>query len=103
MAATTDIPVANVFQPGSTAKVLTVAAALEHGGQTPMSTYTVPDQIVVDGFSFHDAEYHPTVKYTIAGILANSSNDGMVQVVQHVSPQVQYDCCGPSGSASPPG
>jgi cell division protein FtsI (penicillin-binding protein 3) len=89
-AATTDIPVQNVFQPGSTAKVITVAAALERGGQTPMSTYTVPDQIVVDRFAFHDGDYHPTQRYTIAGILADSLNDGMVQVVQHVSPQVQY-------------
>jgi cell division protein FtsI (penicillin-binding protein 3) len=90
LAATIDIPVANVFQPGSTGKVITVAAALEHGGQTPMSAYTVPDSIVVDGFPFHDAEVHPTLRYTIAGILANSSNVGMVQVVQHVSPKVQY-------------
>jgi cell division protein FtsI (penicillin-binding protein 3) len=89
-AATADIGVANVFAPGSTAKVITVAAALEHGGQTPTSAYTIPDQIVVDGYPFRDAETHPTVRYTVAGILARSSNVGMVQVVQHVSPQVQY-------------
>lgn len=90
VAATTDIPVENVFQPGSTAKVITAAAALERGGQTPMSTYTVPDSIVVDGFAFRDGETHPTARYTIAGIVADSLNDGMVQVVQHVSPQIQY-------------
>jgi cell division protein FtsI (penicillin-binding protein 3) len=44
----------------------------------------------VDGFPFHDAEYHPTERWTIAGIIAHSSNVGMVQVVQHVSPQTQY-------------
>ena len=87
---TRDIPVSNVFEPGSTAKVVTVAAAFERGGQTPMSVYRVPDNITIDGFPFHDAEFHPTVHYTIAGILANSSNVGMVQVVQHVSPAVQY-------------
>jgi len=103
LAATTDIPVANVFQPGSTGKVLTIAAAFEHGGQTPMSTYTVPDQIVVDGFPFHDAEFHPTERYTIAGILANSSNDGMVQVVQHVSPEVQYQMLRSFGLGEPTG
>jgi cell division protein FtsI (penicillin-binding protein 3) len=103
LAATADIPVANVFQPGSTGKVITVAAALEHGGQTPMSTYTVPDHIVVDGFPFHDAETHPTLRYTIAGILANSSNDGMVQVVQHVSPQVQYQMFRSFGIGQPTG
>ncbi len=90
LAGTTDLPVSDVFDPGSTAKVITAAAALEHGGQTPMSTYTVPDQIVIDGYPFHDAEYHPTERLTIAGIIANSSNVGMVQVVQHVTPQTQY-------------
>jgi len=88
---TADLPVSDVFDPGSTAKVITAAAAFEHGGQTPMSAYTVPDQIVIDGFPFHDAEYHPTERWTIAGIIAHSSNVGMVQVVQHVSPQTQYD------------
>jgi cell division protein FtsI (penicillin-binding protein 3) len=103
VAATTDIPVQNVFQPGSTAKVITAAAAMERGGQTPMSTYTVPDQIDVDGFSFHDGEYHPTQRYTIAGIIANSLNDGMVQVVQHVSPQIQYDYLRAFGLGEPTG
>jgi cell division protein FtsI (penicillin-binding protein 3) len=103
VAETADIPVQDVFQPGSTAKTITVAAALEHGGQTPMSTYTVPDQIVVDGFAFHDGEYHPTARYTIAGILANSLNDGMVQVVQHVSPQLQYQYFRAFGIGEPTG
>jgi cell division protein FtsI (penicillin-binding protein 3) len=103
VAATTDIPVQDVFQPGSTAKVITAAAAFEHGGQTPMSAYTVPDQIVVDGFSFHDGDYHPTARYTIAGIIANSLNDGMVQVVQHVSPQIQYQYLRAFGLGQPTG
>ena len=91
LASTVDMPVTDVFDPGSTAKVITVAAALEHGGQTPMSAYTVPGQIVWHGFTFHDADYHPTERLTIAGILVHSSNVGMVQVAQHISPQVQYD------------
>jgi len=90
LADTTDMPVSNVFDPGSTAKVITAAAAMEHGGQTPMSAYTVPESINIDGYSFHDAEYHPTEKWTIAGIIAHSSNVGMVQVAQHISPQRQY-------------
>jgi cell division protein FtsI (penicillin-binding protein 3) len=92
MASTTNISVANVFAPGSTLKPVTVAAALEKGGQTPMSAYTIPPQITLDGqYTFHDAEWHPTVRYTIAGILANSSNVGMVQVAQHITAQQQYD------------
>jgi cell division protein FtsI (penicillin-binding protein 3) len=92
LAQTTNISVADVFAPGSTLKPVTVAAALEKGGQTPMSAYTIPDQIVIDHqFTFHDAEIHPTVRYTIAGIVANSSNVGMVQVAQHITPMQQYD------------
>jgi cell division protein FtsI (penicillin-binding protein 3) len=88
---TSNISVANVFAPGSTLKPVTVAAALEDGGQTPMSTYTIPYSITMDGlYNFHDAEYHPTVRYTIAGILAHSSNVGMVQVAQHITPEQQY-------------
>ncbi len=91
-AATTNIAVANVFAPGSTLKPVTAAAALEKGGQTPLSAYTVPYSIKMDGlYTFHDAEFHPTVRYTIAGILAHSSNVGMVQVAQHITPQQQYD------------
>jgi cell division protein FtsI (penicillin-binding protein 3) len=95
--------VGNVFQPGSTAKVISVAAALERGGQTLMSPYTVPYSIIENGFPFHDAELHPTWRLTIAGILANSSNVGMVQVVQHISRQEQYDYYRAFGLGEPTG
>jgi cell division protein FtsI (penicillin-binding protein 3) len=103
LAATANASVANVWQPGSTGKVITVAAALERGGQTPMSPYTVPYQITVQGYPFHDAEVHPTERLTIAGILANSSNVGMVQVVKHVSPAVQYSYLRAFGLGKPTG
>ncbi|MGH3275166.1 MAG: peptidoglycan D,D-transpeptidase FtsI family protein, partial [Streptosporangiaceae bacterium] len=91
VAATRDIAAENVFAPGSTLKPVTVAAALEQGGMTPLTTYIVPDHINVHGFEFHDAEHHPASRYTIAGILANSLNDGMVQIVQRITPRQQYD------------
>lgn len=91
-AATANIGVANMFAPGSTLKPVTVAAALEKGGQTPMSAYTIPYSIKMDGlYTFHDGEIHPTLRYTIAGILAHSSNVGMVQVARHITPLQQYD------------
>jgi len=103
-AATTNISVANAFAPGSTLKPITVAAALEKGGQTPMSAYTIPYSITMDGqYTFHDGESHPTVRYTIAGILAHSSNVGMVQVAQHITPTQQYDYLRAFGLGSPSG
>ena len=90
LAPTVDLPVAGIFPPGSTAKVITAAAALDHG-ETPLTRYRVPQQITIGGYTFHDAEYHPTEQLTLAGVVAHSSNVGMVQVAHHVTPQVQYD------------
>jgi cell division protein FtsI (penicillin-binding protein 3) len=101
--ATSNLAVQNIFEPGSTAKVITAAAAMETGGQTITSTYTVPDAINIGDFTFHDAEYHPVERWTIAGILAHSSNDGMVQVVGHVPPQTQYDYLRAFGLDAPTG
>ena len=63
----------------------------------------MPYQITVHGFPFHDAEAHPTERLTVAGILAESSNVGMVQVVKHVPPQVQYDYLRAFGLGQPTG
>jgi cell division protein FtsI (penicillin-binding protein 3) len=87
----TDIPVQNIFQPGSTAKVITASAAFERGGQTPMSPYNIPYEIVRGGQVIHDAEWAPGERFTIAGIITHSSNIGMSQVVQHVPQQTQYN------------
>ncbi len=104
LAATQDLPVSAVFPPGSTAKVITAAAALERGHQTPMSPYTVPEQITVGGgYTFHDADPHPTERLTLAGVLAHSSNVGMVQVAEHISPQVQYQYYRAFGIGAPSG
>jgi cell division protein FtsI (penicillin-binding protein 3) len=89
LASTIDLPVQAVFPPGSTAKVITAAAALEHG-QTLMTRYTVPGEINIHGFTFHDADPHPTERLTLAGVVAHSSNVGMVQVADRMSEQVQY-------------
>jgi cell division protein FtsI (penicillin-binding protein 3) len=99
----TDIAVQDEFQPGSTAKVITAAAAFEHGGQTPMSAYTIPYQINEGGQIIRDAEWGPGERYTIAGIIAHSSNVGISQVAAHVTPQVQYDYLRAFGLGQPSG
>jgi cell division protein FtsI (penicillin-binding protein 3) len=103
MSQVTDIAVQDEFQPGSTAKVMTAAAAFEHGGQTPMSAYNIPAQIVEGGQLIHDAEWAPGERYTIAGIIAHSSNIGMSQVAAHITPQVQYDYLRAFGLGQPSG
>ncbi len=90
LSATKDIALENVFEPGSTAKVITAAAAFQYAGQTPRTSYVVPDVKYWHGAWYRDAESHPTQRYTIAGIIAHSLNDGMIQVADHVTPADQY-------------
>jgi cell division protein FtsI (penicillin-binding protein 3) len=99
----TDLPVQAQFQPGSTAKVITASAALERGGQTPMSAYDIPYQIRKGGQYIHDAHWAPGERYTIAGIIAHSSNVGMSQVAEHISEQTQYDYLRSFGLGQPTG
>ena len=100
---TNDIPDSYMFDPGSTAKVITAAAAFEQGGQTPMSAYNIPSVLYRGGQAIHDAEWSPDERYTIAGIIANSSNIGMSQVVSHVPEQTQYDYLKAFGLGQPTG
>ena len=100
---TTNLAVQAEFQPGSTAKVMTAAAAFEHGGQTPMSAYNIPYQIREGGQYIRDAEWAPGERYTIAGIIAHSSNIGISQVAQHISEQTQYDYLRAFGLGQPTG
>jgi cell division protein FtsI (penicillin-binding protein 3) len=103
VAQATDLPVQNIFEPGSTAKVITAAAALEHGGLTPMSAYDIPYGILKGGQVIHDAEWRPGERYTLSGIIANSSNVGMAQVASTITPQLQYQYLRNFGLGQPTG
>ena len=84
--------VAVTYEPGSTAKVITMAAVLEAGLATPTSQFVVPYQYTVpNGQTFKDSHEHPDLKLTLAGILAQSSNTGTVMVGQNLPPQVRID------------
>ena len=72
--------VQDVYEPGSTGKVITVAAALEEGTTTPTNVYTIPNTFKSGGRVFHDDKNHKTEHLTTAGVLAVSSNIGAIQI-----------------------
>ena len=72
--------VQDVYEPGSTGKVITVAAALEEGSTTPTSVYKIPNTLKAGGRLFHDDKNHKTEMLTTAGVLAVSSNIGAIQI-----------------------
>jgi cell division protein FtsI (penicillin-binding protein 3) len=82
--------VQDVYEPGSTGKVMTMAAAIEEKKVTPTSIFTVPYMLKVSNTKFHDHEKHPTQKLTTTGILAVSSNTGTIKVAEKLGDNVLY-------------
>ena len=83
--------VQDVYEPGSTGKVMTMAAALEEKTITPTSVFTVPYMIKRGGSTFHDHEKHATQQLTTSGILAVSSNTGTIKVGETMSHDTLYN------------
>lgn len=77
----------DVFEPGSTAKVMTVAAALEDKKVTPEQPVIIPNRLKRFDTSFKDSHDHPTLNATVAGALAESSNIGTVLIGETLEPK----------------
>ena len=82
--------VQDVYEPGSTGKVMTMAAALEEKTVSPTTVFTVPYMLKRGGEAFHDHEKHPIQHLTTSGILAVSSNTGTIQVGETLSHDTLY-------------
>ena len=83
--------VQDVYEPGSTGKVMTMAAALEEKTVSPTTVFTVPYMLRRGGSNFHDHEKHPIQHLTTSGILAVSSNTGTIQVGETLSHDTLYN------------
>ena len=83
--------VQEVYEPGSTGKVITVAAAMQEGLVTPQSIFTIPYKMKVADEYFHDHEKHPTQRLTTTGLLAVSSNTGSIQIGQKLGKETLYN------------
>jgi cell division protein FtsI (penicillin-binding protein 3) len=82
--------VQDVYEPGSTGKVITYAAALEEKKLTANSVYTVPYSMKVAGTKFSDHERHPTQRLTATGALAVSSNTAAIEIGQQLGSKTLY-------------
>ncbi|MGV9943115.1 peptidoglycan D,D-transpeptidase FtsI family protein [Streptomyces sp. NPDC003401] len=68
----------DAFEPGSTAKVMSMAAVLEENAATPLTHVTVPNRLHRGDRLFQDDIDHPTWYLTLNGVLAKSSNIGTI-------------------------
>ncbi|HEX2045342.1 MAG TPA: penicillin-binding protein 2 [Gaiellaceae bacterium] len=70
--------VTDTYEPGSTFKVTTIAGVLESGLVAPRTRFTLPYSIQVADRVIHDAVERGTQTMTVAQILSQSSNVGVV-------------------------
>jgi cell division protein FtsI (penicillin-binding protein 3) len=83
--------VSEVFEPGSTNKVITAAAVLESGAVRPDTVLQVKDNIRCADRVIRDAEAHNPEPLTFTGILATSSNVGTIMVADKIGERPLYN------------
>jgi cell division protein FtsI (penicillin-binding protein 3) len=83
--------IADMFEPGSTNKTITAAAALQHGVVTPRTETIVPDNIpLCPEKTFHDSHSHAPELMTFADIVAKSSNVGTIMAARDLGADRLY-------------
>jgi cell division protein FtsI (penicillin-binding protein 3)/stage V sporulation protein D (sporulation-specific penicillin-binding protein) len=76
--------VTDTYEPGSTFKLVTVAAALEERAVTPQTTFRLPPQLRVADRVIREAHTRGTVNYSVRQIVEYSSNIGTISVAQRL-------------------
>jgi cell division protein FtsI (penicillin-binding protein 3) len=81
----------DVFEPGSVQKVLTSASLIDAGKVTPDTEITVPSVLPRGDRVIHDYFVHDTLRLTLTGVIAKSSNIGTVLAASQFSHRELYD------------
>lgn len=81
----------DAYEPGSVAKVITVASALSEGLVTPETSYLVPWRKQYYDDLLKDSHEHPDEWMSVARILTESSNIGTIFVQQEMGRELHRD------------
>ncbi|WP_313813534.1 penicillin-binding protein 2 [Glutamicibacter sp.] len=95
------VSVTRAFEPGSTGKAATFAAAIDSGAVKPTDAFRVPNAKTFTNETIHDSLEHSTYDMTAAGIFARSYNTGTVMIGNKVSKKTRYDYMRAFGLGSP--
>ena len=79
-------PLLDMFEPGSTNKLITLSTAIEDGLVQPDTLIDVPSALQVGDARFTDVDAHGNVQMTVAEILRESSNIGTIKIAQRLTP-----------------
>jgi cell division protein FtsI (penicillin-binding protein 3) len=93
--------VIDLFEPGSTLKPFTAAAALEAGAVRPDSVIqTAPGQFAIGNRTIHDP--HPQSALTVAQVIQKSSNIGVAKMALELRPETLWSLFHQVGFGVPP-
>lgn len=92
-----------IYEPGSTSKVMTAAAVIEEGKANPSTRFTVPGGLLRGGKVFRDHNPHGTLQLTLNGVMAKSSNIGTILAAEKLPPRTLYSYLKKFGIAEPTG
>lgn len=89
--ATRNRPLTDAYEPGSTFKCLTAAAAIDSGLFEADSMLDLPSTIKVGGRTIHEAHGRGAVRWSLTDIVTQSSNVGTVKVGLKLGKQGLFD------------
>lgn len=95
--------VTDVYEPGSTFKLVTISAALSLGVVTPQTKFVLPGSLRVADRVIHDAEPRGTETMSVAQILARSSNIGAITIAEKLGAPTLMEWISKFGFGSPTG
>jgi cell division protein FtsI (penicillin-binding protein 3) len=76
--------VTDTYEPGSTFKLVTVAAGLQEGIVNPRSSFRLPPTLKVADRTIHEAHVRGTQRMTVRQIVEYSSNIGTITIAQRL-------------------
>jgi cell division protein FtsI (penicillin-binding protein 3) len=78
-------PLMDLFEPGSTNKLITLSTALERGIVGPDTEIDVPPSLDIGKTQYTDVDPHGDVRMSVTDILRQSSNVGTIEIAEHLT------------------
>ena len=96
-------PVSEIYEPGSTGKLLTLSGVVEEGKAKPRSKMVVPPTLTRAGHTTNDHTPHGTLHLTLTGVMAQSSNIGTILFADRIGGKKLYEYQRKFGMGQPTG
>jgi len=91
------------YEPGSTAKLMTVAAVINENVAGPNTQFIIPPELKRPSKTFRDHTPHPTLQLTLTGVFAKSSNIGTILASEMLGEKKFYEYLKRFGVGQPTG